>query len=372
MNAALSRSEFAELSPRAARAVLALTIVAIAFCVAISLSPFASGFADVERSSNSDVDLYHAEIDRMVAGANYYSAASAELHERGYPTKSLFNWRTPLPMWLLANLPGITGRLLIAALAVVLLLMSLHLWARDSGMRAAFVGGIFLVGALLPCWLDRIYVMPEVWAGALIAVSICAYGSNRLKLAVAAGIAALFVRELAAPYCLICFTAAMLNRRWKESLAWTIAFSAYAAFYLWHIAQVVQQIRPSDHAHIGSWLQFGGAAFVISLTQMNAFLLLLPQWVSAVCLPLAMLGFAGWKTRRAGPSSFATLAGLTAAAYVILFAFIGHPFNQYWGSLIAPLFCYGIAQCPAAIADLLDRSRIFEKVREPAAAHNVR
>jgi hypothetical protein len=386
MNAARPRSEFANLSPRAARAVLALTILAIGFCVAISLSPLASGFVGVDRGANSDVDLYHAEIARMADGQGYYAAASAELHERGYPTRSLFNWRTPLPMWLLATLPGIAGRLIIIGLSVLLLLVALHLWARDFGMRSALVGGLLLVGALLPSWLDRIYIMPEVWAGVLIALAICAYAADRRMLAIAVGIAALFVRELATPFCLICFALAVSNKRWKESAIWFAGFTVYVGFYAWHIAHVIPQIRPTDHAHIGSWLQYGGAAFVISLTQMNAFLLLLPQWVSSIYLPLAMLGFAGWKARsnktaidelsgskhRSSLEHPATLAGLTASAYVILFAFIGHPFNQYWGSLIAPLFCFGIAQCPTALADLLDRSRIFTKSHEPVAACDVR
>jgi hypothetical protein len=73
------------------------TLLAIAFCVAVSLSPMASGFADAPSRGASDVDLYHAEVERIARGESYYSAAGAELHERGYPTRSIFNWRTPLP-----------------------------------------------------------------------------------------------------------------------------------------------------------------------------------------------------------------------------------------------------------------------------------
>jgi hypothetical protein len=159
---------------------------------------------------------------------------------------------------------------------------------------------------------------------------------------------------------------AFRSRRWREALSWSAGFTVYAIFYAWHIAQVKPLILTSDHAHAGSWLQLGGAAFLISLTQMNAFLLLLPQWVSAIVLPLAMLGFAAsrdginddlgtadtrgkrsaGKSERRKEESPATRAGLTASAYVVVFAFVGYSFNQYWGSLIAPLFCFGVAQCP--------------------------
>jgi hypothetical protein len=84
---------------------------------------------------------------------------------------------------------------------------------------------------------------------------------------------------------------------------------------------------------------------------MNGYLLLLPQWVSAIYLPLAMLGFAGWNT------TTGRRAGLTACAFVILFAFVGHSFNQYWGSLVAPLFTLGAAQAPTALSDLVRHSR---------------
>ena len=34
------------------------------------------------------------------------------------------------------------------------------------------------------------------------------------------------------------------------------------------------------------------------------------------------------------------------------FAVIGQSFNQYWGSLIAPLLCFGVARFPASLRDL--------------------
>jgi hypothetical protein len=45
-------------------------------------------------------------------------------------------------------------------------------------------------------------------------------------------------------------------------------------------------------------------------------------------------------------------AGVTLAMYVALFAVVGQPFNQYWGSLIAPLVCLGLARAPVSLADL--------------------
>jgi hypothetical protein len=83
---------------------------------------------------------------------------------------------------------------------------------------------------------------------------------------------------------------------------------------------------------------------------MNAFLLLLPQWITAVSLVMAMLGFAGWTA----PWGRRVVYGGTL--YLALFAFVGQPFNQYWGAMITPLLCLGIAQAPTALTTLWQRA----------------
>ncbi len=83
--------------------------------VGISLSPLADDSATRKRSGPGDVYLYLNEIQRISHGEGYYEAASHELHAIGYPTLNVFNWGTPLPMWLIGKLPNeIMGRLLMA------------------------------------------------------------------------------------------------------------------------------------------------------------------------------------------------------------------------------------------------------------------
>jgi len=38
--------------------------------------------------------------------------------------------------------------------------------------------------------------------------------------------------------------------------------------------------------------------------------------------------------------------------YVVAFAVVGQQVNQYWGELIAPLLCFGVARFPASLRDL--------------------
>jgi hypothetical protein len=169
---------------------------------------------------------------------------------------------------------------------------------------------------------------------------------NRPGWGVASGLAALFVRELSLPYCLLAAGMAWRDRRRRECAAWAIGLAAWAAFFAWHWSQVSPLIPPDARAHRESWIHYGGAGFVISTIQMNAYLLVLPQWVTAVYFVAAMIGFAGWST------PLGTRFGLTAALFVTCFAVVGQVFNQYWGSLIAPVFCFGVAYCPASLRDL--------------------
>jgi hypothetical protein len=336
-----------QLGPTRARLELAAWCAFALFCVWVTLSPLASGFADAPDRGPGDVALYNAEVARIRAGQGYYEAAAAELRPRGYPTRSLFNWRTPLPMWLVGQLPRpVVGQWMLAAVCLVVVVAGFSLMHREGGTRQAMSCVVLLSGAVLPCLLGNLFVMPELWSGMLIALSLCCYGLNRPLAGVVAGIAALVFRELAAPYCLLSLGLAVWNRRWRETGLWTAGLVGYAVFYALHASTVSGLIRPDDVAHPQGWVRFGGTAFVISTSQVNAYLLLLPQWVTAVYFALAMLGFASWS----GPTGLRF--GLTAALYVVGFGVVGQDFNQYWGSMTAPLFCFGVARSGTALIEL--------------------
>ena len=126
---------------------------------------------------------------------------------------------------------------------------------------------------------------------------------------------------------------------------WSIGLVAYAVFYAWHVTQVLPRIPSEAHAHADGWLRLGGAGFLIATAQMNAYLLLLPQWVTGIYLAAALLGAATWNT----PGG--RLIGFTIAAYTAAFALVGNDFNQYWGCLTAPLLCLAAARAPFVLRD---------------------
>ncbi len=86
---------------------------------------------------------------------------------------------------------------------------------------------------------------------------------------------------------------------------------------------------------------------------MNFLLAVLPAWVTALYVPLAILGLLGWPARGATPMK------LTAVCYLALFSIIGQPANFYWGWLIAPVLALGIVRAPQAVRDLFFGVRGF-------------
>lgn len=327
--------------------MLAATVFAAAVLIGLTFSPWRQGFVGVERPGDTDTSLYHAEIRRMRHGEGYYQAASAELSQRGYPTRSVFNWRTPLPMQLIAGFPSdATAKYILGGLAAVLVLLSMVVLAEEQSVASAYVCGILMSGAVMFCWLGDSYVMPIIWAEILIGLSLCLYARNRPLFGVLTGLAAIFCRDLAGPYCALCTILAVKNRAWKEVVLWLAGLGAYALYFLWHARQVGLHLSADASSHHETWIQFGGLPFLISLAQVNGYIINLPQWTAACFLLLALLGFASWN------SAAGKRIAATAAVYLTLFSVVGHDFNQYWGALLSPLLCFGAARAPIALHDL--------------------
>jgi hypothetical protein len=347
--AAPAATRFVGLSVWQARALLAAFALLLTFGIWSRPTPPPLCDVRVESEHTGDVFLYMTEVRRIHAGENYYQVAAEVLPAQGYPTASVFNWRTPLPMWLIGKLPNpLAGRLLLIAAGIAMLLMSFEAAAREQAniYRLAMPMTVLLICPVLPCFQGNVFVLSEVWAGIFIAVSLAAYGVNRRFLGATMGLAALFFRELALPYCVIGLALALWERRPKESFVWIVGIAGWAVFYGLHCWKVSHLITATAEAHKDGWFRFGGMTFVIAVAQMNACLVLLPVWITVVFFVLAIIGFAGWR------SEWGRRITLAACTYIAAFSIVGNDFNRYWGLLIAPLFCYGAVNAPRALADL--------------------
>ena len=241
-------SSYARLSPWQARAVL----IALALLIGFGLwkSPTPPPLCDVreENAKSGDVFLYMSEIKRIHAGENYYQVAAEELVAQGYPTASVFNWRTPLPMWLIGKLPDpLAGRLILIAAGIAMLLMAFEAAAREQPnvYRLAMPLTVLLIAPVLPCFQGNVFVLTEVWAGIMIALSLCAYGVNLRFLGATMALAALFLRELALPYCLLGLALALWQRRPKESMVYVVGLDRLGRL----LRTALLEGRPVDLGH---------------------------------------------------------------------------------------------------------------------------
>jgi hypothetical protein len=187
--------------------------------------------------------------------------------------------------------------------------------------------------------------MQELWAGVLVALSVCLFARDRWRAGVAASLAALAFRELALLPCAVGLALALWRRRWPEVAAWLAGLAAWSAFMAWHRAQVLAHLPPGGLAR-GGWVVWGGAAFVVETARWSPLFVALPSAVVALVLPFVLLGLAGWS------DAGAARAALVVAGYLATFVAVGHPFNDYWGALYAPLLPLGLVAAPASVREL--------------------
>jgi len=279
------------------------------------------------RAGTSDIATYEAMIARLRNGVPYYQAIGDELRRGHYATREVFNWRTPLLMSTLARVPATISEGALLGLALILFAATLAADAtrRWGGLSAAMQLGTFalLAGADLR-------VMGEPWAGLLIALSTCAYVFGRPAWGVALGLLALFLRELAAPYCVLCMVVALYRRRWREVGAWLVGAALYALYYGWHVTQVWSHRLPDDLAHATSWLEIGGLTSVLSKVHWHGWLVLapMPLTVLALLIVVASICHAAVPVR----------VRATTAVYLVFFFVAGKSFDEYWGLIAWPSF----------------------------------
>jgi hypothetical protein len=288
--------------------------------------------ANIPGTRGGDVALFSAIVADMKAGASYYDAFGSQMRARGYPTRSPFNWRQPLlyptlavmPSWLAQVALGLLGAGLIVGVS---LLLRRETWAVFPMLNT-------VVGLVMPA---SIY-LTEAWAGALIGLSVLAFARDRHRTGAALGLSALFVRELAGPYCALAVILAWRPRRWPELRVWALGFAGYALYYGLHLWRVSQHALPTDHDHPSSWVAFGGLSFLLQTWQANGLLLILPP---------AVLAFVAVGVVVAWWAPAPTHLRAAVVLYSGLFLVIGQPFNQYWGLLTAPLMSLWLAYAPS-------------------------
>jgi hypothetical protein len=301
-----------------------------------------------ERVGRSDAAMFRSVVERVGAGESYYSAMGHELRTGHYPTASVFNWRIPtlyvalaaVPRWLSASLMVVSCLLLLGG-------VTLHL-ARHASPEGTVLG-LLLSGAGAVTLVDsQGFWMTEAWAGLFIGLSLAAYLWKAWTPAALMGLAALFVRELAAPYCVVCLILALRGRRRREVAVWISGLAVFGMYYALHVTKVLGEIRPNDLAQTRAWVQFGGFSFWLATVKTNKALLVAPRWILSGVTVLLVAAL--WAP--ALPSH----VGWSLVAYATFFAVVGQWFNDYWGFVAAFIYAVAFAYGAAGLESLIKQA----------------
>jgi len=292
-----------------------------------------------------DLRAYRQIAERVRDGEGYYEAAHRELQPL-YPTGSLFDWRLPYLGWTIGHMPD---PLVAQGLGVILALLTLLLWfvlAQDSlpfPMMAA--GSLLLIGAPAYSFVSDLFLAHEFWAGTLITLSILAYARGWLMASLVAAVLALMVRELSLLYVAVMLALSFRERKVQEALHWLTVIVLFAGLMAVHFTHV-REYAGGGIGGVQPWITLGGWKFVLATCSMHPYLIFLPPWLTAVVVPLAVVGLMGWQ----GP--LGSRIGATVCLYMTAFMIIGQSFNRYWGVLYVNLLPLGLLFAPAAVRDL--------------------
>jgi hypothetical protein len=337
--------------PRAIGLVLILIalLIAASWGAAISardVPPVAAPGTAASHPPNNDLILYETVSKRVAAGQDYYVAAADELRRGNYPLKPFVAFRLPT----LAAAAAWLGRpgLLVLQWGLFAAMLAAW-WARLDGQfadRRRRVSAVMLAAAGVAVALTGRYLyLHEVWAGALIALSLALHRPGRWGWSIAAAALALAIRELSLPYVLLMAALALCRRDWREVGGWVAISLLFGAVLMWHQAAVAAVVVPSDPASPG-WTALGGWAGMLRTFYLAGPLRWLPAVVAAPIIILTLFGWASWK------STTGLAATLMYLAYGLAFMLFGRADNFYWGLMVAPALLIGLAFLPRAFSDL--------------------
>lgn len=311
-----------------------------------------TGAPEMGHRGGSDLRLYSRVAARVAAGDDYYAAAAAAQRDLNFPLKPFVTMRLPTLAWLLATLPGWL------ALALFYGLMAAGVAAWRHRLRHAFasptgatIAALGLGAGFMIATPPSLLVFHEAWAAVLIALALALWRPDRWLPSAVALTAAVLIRETALPVVLVMGALAVLARRWREAVGWAAVTAISLAALALHAAAVASVVTAADPAS-PSWAGLGGWRFALTAVQLTGPFAAMPYWVTAIAVPLAMIGWLGWRDP-AGLRVAAVLAG-----YLLGFTLFGRPDNFYWGLLIAPLVLPGVIMAPAAVRALLHAAGI--------------
>lgn len=329
--------------------VLAATVVLAAWCAHAGAPPSS---AAASGQAGSDVAMYAAVRAKLAEGASFYPTLREGLSSGGFALRPVFNWRFPAHLELLASLPWPVGAQRLFRLLAVL--AGASMLQGSNRVRAGATA--FLV--LLQFWAfsgPSAMLLSEPWSAVLLTVSAAGLLWDVPALRVLGGVGALCMRELAAPWCVGLTIWALWTGRRREALAWMGLGGLYLAAWGVHAQHVLDILPPN--AVQKSWLGLGGLPQVLRTLHWY-----FPVQLGASLAPWAIGAVALAIVAPPADAPRIRVVAVMVAAYLLFFAVLGNPNNDYWGAMIAGLLH------PVVIGGLTGAAQVLWRARGASQA----
>lgn len=339
-------SRFAAMSHPAARAILALlALLLLATFVALSFP-----------SQQPDYTLYAAIVEGVRHGGSYYAVTADALRGGGYPLVPFLAFRLPTLAIIQAALPDIAVMallyLLTAAVTVAFYGRLLPV-LKTRGARTVVM--VILFASVVPLLSPSMAILPDSWAGLLVALSLAIRRPGHYIEAVAFALAAATIRETAALYLVVMAVSAVFDRQRREAAGWVLALGILAIVLVFHAHAVTQVVKPLDIAAVDWTGLLGFGAFVSAATSATA-LAWLPLWIGAPIIGLAMFGWATWRD----PTASRAIATIILVAATM--AVFGKPDTPHWALIVTPFLVSGLIFAPDGLRDLVHAARDTRRI----------
>ncbi len=298
-----------------------------------------------------DIVLYKAVAARVGKGENYYNVVVAEQRWRGIPLRPFVTVRPPL----LAVITGYIGvpmaGWLLRALALVTLIALVVRFETTLPQRASRYAALALgTAAIMMFMSDDMAMLHDVWASLWVTLSLALYRPQCWGSSLILGLIAVFTRELTLPYLVVMATAALIDGQRGQACAWGGAIAVALAGLAIHAHMLAPLVTAHDMPSPG-WVSAGGWPFILTMVELGTVFRWLPDIATALLVPLALLGWAGWRHCFALRTSFWLLGMLTA------FMLVGRADNFYWVLHLSFMLPMGLAFAPMSAISMARAAR---------------
>ena len=300
---------------------------------------------------DSDLALYQKVVTGIRSGAgDYYTVATDAMRAGRYPLRPFFTVRMPALATVQAALPPWAAPILLMLLAVATATAwGLRLGEALPGLLPRLAAGMLLLGSMLAFLQATLWPFHEIWAGLLVALSLALRRPGRWVEAAALALAAMLIRETAALYAVLMAALAWREGARTETRGWVAVLLLFALALGAHAHAVTGATGPLDPTSPG-WSGMLGMGFFVKAVSLSTVLQLLPLWIAAPLIGLALFGWASW----ADP--LATRVLLMLLGYGAVIALFARADNFYWALMVAPVFLVGLVFVPDGVRDLVTRA----------------